>query len=412
MRYKGETFRSFVWQLEQLGYTVDWRELAACDYGAPTTRKRFVLIARNDGRPIVWPEATHGDPDSEAVRTGRLSPWKTAAEVVDFSLPCPSIFATKEEVARAYGGKAAVRPLADNTMCRIARGVDKFTIKSESPYFMAGDDIEAAALTAIGQTGFSKDRSYGADKPVRTIVSKAEQCLVKTKLSPCIIQYHSERSEYVRAQSLDKPLFVVDAAPRYAMAVAQMVKYYGQGIGQRVNDPMHTITVKDREALILSHIVKFKGQNLGQSANGPLQTITANAGEFGEVKTYLVKVESMAGLGRWPEVRALLNRYCGYSLADDELLLFNIDGAFYFIVDIGLRMLTPRELFNAQGFLSDYEIDFSDEKGRPYSKSEQVARCGNAVCPPLAEALVRANLPDKAIPRFRSMRELRAFLAA
>lgn len=131
----GTTFQKFVGQLRALGYTVEWRELVAADYGAPTTRCRLVLIARCDGRAIVWPERTHAPRDSAEVRSGKLLPWRSAAEIIDWSLPCPSIFSTKDEIREQYG-ISAVRPLADNTMRRIIRGVDKFTIKSGAPFIV------------------------------------------------------------------------------------------------------------------------------------------------------------------------------------------------------------------------------------------------------------------------------------
>ncbi len=470
-RYKGETFNSFVQQLRDLGYVVEWKELRACDFGAPTWRKRFVLIARNDGKPIVWPEASHGDPESEAVRSGKLLPWRTAAEIIDWSLPCPSIFESKAEIKRKYGVNA-VRPLADNTMKRVACGTDKFTLKSGNPFIVKtnhttnkgtydcfrgqsidepmqtltgklGYGVAAPVMVAIGQTGFSEERAYPVTEPVRTIVSKAEQCVAMPELAPfcmvnnenargsavdepihtvttgghhmviapSLIQYHQERpGEYVRGQEVTQPIMTLDASARYGLSLATMVKYYGQGIGQAVTEPAHTITTKDREALVLAHISKFKGTNIGQRPTAPLQTITAQSNPYAVVKTYIAKIEYAQDLRHWPEVRAMLNKYCGYSLADDEILLIEYAGFLWFIADIGLRMLTPRELFLAQGFPADYEID-TDAEGKPYPKSEQVARCGNSVCPPLAEALVRANMPERAAQRrFATMAELNEYM--
>ena len=153
----GTTFRKFISQLRDLGYAVEYRELVAADLGAPTTRKRFVLIARCDGRPIVWPERTHAPRDSEEVRGSKLKPWRSAAEIIDWSLPCPSIFESKAEILEKYGLKA-VRPLADNTMRRIIRGVDKFTIRSGEPFIVqqkfqnAAQDIgkPLTTVTAVG----------------------------------------------------------------------------------------------------------------------------------------------------------------------------------------------------------------------------------------------------------------------
>lgn len=480
----GTTFRKFISQLRDLGYAVEYRELVAADLGAPTTRKRFVLIARCDGRPIVWPERTHAPRDSEEVRSGRLKPWRSAAEIIDWSLPCPSIFESKAEILEKYGLKA-VRPLADNTMRRIIRGVDKFTIRSGEPFIVqqkfqnAAQDIgkPLTTVTAVGAhelckpmlapltvTNTSHSVGTPAGEPVHTVTTAGNQMLVTPYLAECnhaggghiadprephktitakhtggivapsLIQYHTEQTESVRASGLGMPINTVDASNRYGLACANLVEYYTGGRPLDVADPLHTVTSHDREAVVAAHIakyyggvvgekveeplptvtaidhnavcaahvVKFKGENLGSSPAEPMQTVTASAGRnracgggtFALCKVWLCKTGD-SGLHHWPEVRALLNRYCGYTLAEDELLLLEIGGAFYYIADIGLRMLSPRELYNAMGFPPDYIID-RDYTGKPYPKNEQVARCGNAVCPPLAAAVARANFPEYA----------------
>lgn len=191
---------------------------------------------------------------------------------------------------------------------------------------------------------------------------------------------------------LDGPIQTVDASNRYGLASAQLVEYYSTGRPLNVREPMHTVTAHDREALCAAHIAEFKGQDIGQEAWRPLRTITASVGEFAQCRAYLAKAGA-PDMGHWPEIRELLNKYCGYDLAEDEVILLVINGTAYFIADITLRMLTPRELYNAMGFPPDYIID-RDYEGNPYPKSAQVARCGNAVCPPIAEAMVRANLPE------------------
>lgn len=446
----GTTFRKFISQLRDLGYAVEYRELVAADLGAPTTRKRFVLIARCDGRPIVWPERTHAPRDSEEVRGSKLKPWRSAAEIIDWSLPCPSIFESKAEILEKYGLKA-VRPLADNTMRRIIRGVDKFTIRSGEPFIVqqkfqnAAQDIgkPLTTVTAVGAhelckpmlapfTATNTSNSVGAPtgEPVHTVTTAGNQMLVTPYLAECnhaggghiadlrephktitakhtggivapsLIQYHTEQTENVRASGLGVPINTVDASNRYGLACANLVEYYTGGRPLDVTDPMHTVTSHDREAVVAAHVVKFKGDNLGSNPAEPMQTVTASAGRnracgggtFALCKVWLCKTGN-SGLHRWPEVRALLNRYCGYTLAEDELLLLEIGGAFYYIADIGLRMLSPRELYNAMGFPPDYIID-RDYTGKPYPKNEQVARCGNAVCPPLAAAVARANFPE------------------
>ena len=421
----GQTFKRFISQLEDLGYTVEYRELVAADYGAPTTRKRFVLVARCDGRPVVWPERTHDKDGADG-----LPKWRAAAEVIDRTQPCYSIFATKEDIKSRYG-VTVVRPLADNTMRRVIRGVDKFVIRAKTPYIVpwtvtntcnsVGSQVTAPvhtvttagnqlllspALTAIGQTG-GGDRVRDIREPTHTTVSKAEECLIGATL----IQYHTERSENVRGQSVAETLRTVDASNRYGLIAANLVEYYGNGNPLNVAEPMRTVTSHDREALTLTHICEFKGQDIGQDQRKPLRTITASAGEFAEIRTEIRTYEPGADMGHWPEVRALLNRFCGYDLKENEVLTLDVGGTAYFISDIGLRMLTPRELYNAMGFPPDYIID-RDYTGRAYGKSKQVARCGNAVCPPMAEAVVRANLPEWCGKKLRTMEELERAVSA
>ena len=434
----GTTFRKFIRQLEELGYTVEYRELIAADYGAPTSRKRFYMIARCDGKPIVWPKPTHSKTGADG-----LPKWRSAAEIIDWSLPCPSVFATKAEIMDRYGLKA-VRPLAKNTMRRIIRGVDKFTIRSGKPFIVqqkfqnAAQNIEKplTTVTAVGahelckpllapvtvtNTSNSVGGTVGA--PVHTVTTAGNQMLVTPFLAECnhsggghiapvtdahktitakhtggivapaLIQYHTEQTEHVRASGLGTPIHTVDASNRYGLTCANLVEYYTGGRPLDVQDPMHTVTSHDREAVVAAHVVKFKGDNLGHGADEPMQTVTTSAGEFAVCKVYLAKMHGGDELGYWPLIRDLLNEFCGYTLAEDEVLLLEIGGALYYIADIGLRMLSPRELYNAMGFPPDYIID-RDYEGHEYKKSAQVARCGNAVCPPVASALVRANLPE------------------
>lgn len=444
----GTTFRKFISQLEALGYTVEFRELVAADYGAPTSRKRFYLIARCDGQPIVWPKPTHSKTGADG-----LPKWRSAAEIIDWSLPCPSVFASKAEIMATYGLKA-VRPLAKNTMRRIIRGVDKFTVRSGKPFIVqqkfqiAAQNIEKplTTVTAVGAHELCKpllapvtvtntSNSVGATvgEPMNTVRTGGGggQMLVTPFLSECnhsggghiapvgdayktitarhtggivapsLIQYHTEQTESVRASGLGAPINTVDASNRYGLTCANLVEYYTGGRPLDITDAMHTVTSHDREAVVAAHVVKFKGDNVGTPPSEPLQTVTASAGKeracsggtFAVCRAHLAKIRSGDDLGHWPEIRALLNEFCGYTLAEDEVLLLEISGALYYIADIGLRMLSPRELYNAMGFPPDYIID-RDYEGNEYKKSAQVARCGNAVCPPMATALVRANLPE------------------
>lgn len=357
-RKAGQTFAKWKRQLQNLGYVVDHRVLVAADYGTPTSRKRFVLIARCDGKPIAWPKRTHASRNSPEVQAGKRKPWRSAAEVIDWSVPGYSIFRSKEEIKERCGA-AVVRPLAENTLRRVIRGVDKFTLRSGEPFLVGADAVN-------------------------------------------LIQYHTEQTENVRANGLGKPLPTVDASNRYGLVAANLVEYYGNGNPLEIREPMHTVTSHDREALVAAHIAEFKGCDIGQGVRKPLRTITASAGEFAIVRTVLSREKDM---GYWPKVRDLLNAYCGYDLKENECLVLMIGGVGYYIADITLRMLTPRELYNAMGFPPDYKID-RDYKGNVYGKTKQVARCGNAVCPPLAEAMVRANLPEWCGEKITTMEQL------
>lgn len=453
----GTTFRRFISQLEALGYTVEFRELVAADFGAPTSRKRFYMIARCDGEPIVWPKPTHSKTGADG-----LPKWRSAAEVIDFSLPCPSVFASKAEIMAEYGLKA-VRPLAKNTMRRIIRGVDKFTIRSGKPFIVqqkfqnAAQNIEKplTTVTAVGAhelckpllapvtvTNTSNSVGATAGEPMNTVrtgggggqmlvtpflaecnhsggghiapVGDAHKTITAKHtggiVAPALIQYHTEQTESVRASGLGSPINTVDASNRYGLTCANLVEYYTGGRPLDMADPMHTVTSHDREAVVAAHIVKFKGDNLGHGADEPMQTVTASAGEFAVCKAHLAKIRSGDDLSHWSEIRDLLNEFCGYTLADDEVLLLEIRGTLYYIADIGLRMLSPRELYNAMGFPPDYIIDH-DYLGNEYGRTKQVARCGNAVCPPVASALVRANLPEWCGKKIATMAELADGLA-
>ena len=434
--------------IDGLGYRVEYRELVAADYGAPTTRKRFMLCGRCDGKPVVWPERTHAPRNSAEVKAGKLKPWRSAAEIIDWTLPSYSIFDTKEQIKEKYGVNA-IRPLADNTMKRVICGVDKHSIKSANPFLVecnhGGDghtrSVEEPLNTVTGKytggvaqplmmpwTVTNTTNSIGspASEPVHTITSAGNQILAAANL----IQYHTEQTENARTADLSNPLNTVDASNRYGLATAQLVEYYGNGQAVGVGEPLHTVTSHDRNALTMAHIqkfyggvigsecsdplptvtaidhnalcaahiVKFKHDEMGTSPEDPLPTITAQscAGGYAECRAVLTKIDSAQNLGHWPKIRELLNKYCGYHMAEDEIILLIIHGIAYFIADILLRMLTPRELYNAMGFPPDYIIDV-DHLGRPYPKSKQVARCGNAVCPPMARAMVQANLPEYCI---------------
>lgn len=390
----GQTFRKWYKQLSDLGYKIETRELCAADYGAPTIRTRFYLIARRNGKPIVWPTRTHAPADSLEVQAGQCKPWRMAAEIIDWTLPAYSIFDTKQDIKARFGA-TVVRPLRNNTLNRIAGGLDKFVIKADRPFIVE-------------------------------------------KEAPYLIQYHTETTKGVRGQRVDEPIRTIDASNRYGMTAAYLSEYYGNGrLGIDIRKPAQTITAKDREcltlayvqkyftgckgaevtkplptvtawdhnALTLAHVAEFKGKDKEQSVSGPLRTITAGDGQFAAVKTTIERYDQPGDMKHWPEVRAMLNRYCGYALKENEVLLLWINRIAYFILDVAIRMLSPRELYNAMGFPPDYIID-RGVTGKKISRADQVARCGNAVCPAVSEALARANLPECRKKKIRTMDEL------
>ncbi|EMV6369229.1 DNA cytosine methyltransferase [Salmonella enterica] len=476
-----------------LGYTVEYRELRACDYGAPTIRKRFFMVARCDGQPVTWPEPTHGDPKSEAVKSGRLKPWRTAAECIDWSIPAPSIFDRK-------------KPLAENTLKRIARGIQRFVIDSEQPYIVpfivkcnhtsskseydcfrgqglpeplhtitkkhgyavavphltkfrtgatgqnvtdpaptitAGTStrpggnghalgiVESALTPFLAGNGGSEYQAKPRplDKPAHTILKRSRACLVapviarqfgasvghradepsatitaggggKSQLvTSTLIQmgYGERPGQEPRVLRLDNPLGTVTAGGnKFTTVSAFLAKHYGgnyTGPGVSLDEPAHSVTTVDHHAVVASHLVKLRGTcRDGQRTDEPAPTITAGGLHVGEVQTTLAVDEYDEQ--RAQLVLAFLRKYCG----EDCTGLVTIGGVVYRIVDIGMRMLQPHELYRAQGFPEWYIID-QDYRGKKYAKDKQVARCGNAVPPPFAEALVRANLPELCVSK-------------
>lgn len=474
-RRRGQTFDAWVKRLERLGYRVEWRELRACDYGAPTIRKRLFLIARRDGRPIVWPEATHGAPGSPGVRSGALQPWRTAAEIIDWSIPCPSIFLTKEE-GRAIGVN---RPLADATMARIAKGVRRYVLESAAPFIVpvthmgdsransadeplrtittaqrgehavvapylvprygeregqeprtrsVVDPAPAVVPTANGGSlaavylaqHYTGQTGRPAEAPISTIVHRGtQQAVVAVHITGLA---HGE-SGGRRSYDMAEPLTTVQAGGNnQAVVAAHLQAYYGDGAGGSdrgapAEEPVRTVTTENRHAVVAAFLAQRNTGLVGHDAREPVSTVVGKGCTQAVVSAGMVNLRgsdrrgagvatplpTVTGGGTHAaEVRAFLVKYYGSdqdprlddplhtATTKDRFGLVTVQGEVYEIVDIGMRMLTPRELFRAQGFPDSYEIE-TGAAGERLTKTSQIRMCGNSVCPPLARALVAAN---------------------
>lgn len=430
---RGQTFKHWVKELRRLGYRVEWRELRACDYGAPTIRKRLFLIARCDGQPIVWPEPTHGAPRDPDVVSGKLKQWRTAAEIIDWSLPCPSIFDTSAEIMEKYGLRA-VRPLADNTLKRIARGVKRYVLDAAKPFIVSvnhGDSggrreypsdaplntltqtnglgvvvPEVAPFVTYGQHG-GANRPAGEPMHTITASTKDQNAIV----APTLLNVANSKTtgRGPNAWDIEEPLRTLTTSPGFAVSVASLMSYYGEGTGGQnrshdPSDPVTTVTTGNRHAIVsaflaqqnvvAANMVSLRGtadsQLKGSDIEGPVPTISAGGGHAGLIAAFMTKYYG-AGVG------AALDEPMHTLTTKDRfnLVTLEIDGQTYAITDIGMRMLTPREQFRAQGFPDTYEIERSLD-GRKFTKTDQTRMCGNSVCPQVAEAIVRANVPHLA----------------
>ena len=414
-----------------LGYSLEYKILKSCDYGAPTSRTRFYLVARCDGCPIVWAEPSFADKNSEDVKNGRKKPYRAVAECIDWSIPAQSIFERK-------------KPLAENTLRRIAQGIRKFVIDNPEPFIVTvnhsgegfrgqstdeplgtitaknghgvvtptimcnntnnvGASVETPLPTVTtgnrnylvapsivpigyGEREGQAPRVNKVDEPLGTVVTSGKHYFV----APTLIQYHSETAkDEVRGQELTEPLMTQDTSNRYALSVAHIMKNYGggyNGAGSAADAPLDTVTAKDHNSLVTAHIMTMRNNMDGQPIDEPLTTISCSGAHHAEVQAFLVKYFSTGAAKS-------VNEPLDTVTTKDRFALVTIHGEEYIITDIKMRMLQPRELFNAQGFPGDYIID-KDDKGKPYARNKQVARCGNAVTPQVPAALVRANLPE------------------
>ncbi len=364
---RGETFLRFVRALESEGYRVEWRVLNAADYGAPTSRKRLFMIARCDGRQIVWPEPSHG-PD-------RPRPYRTAAECIDWSIACPSIFERK-------------RPLAEATQRRIAEGIRRFVLDHSSPFIVnlthggrlepldepmrtvtAAHRGEKALVTPVlasidHQSSSSRSTTHSPGSPLSTITVKNRHVLV----APTLIQtgYGERKGQAPRVLDLQAPLgTIVSGGCKHGLVAAHLVQHYGRSQWQHPETPLNTVTAVNHHSVVAAHITKFYGTSVGSDLSQPMPTITSGGQHLGLVQAFLTK--HLGDLG----------------FEEGAPVTVEIDGGIWAIADIGMRMLQPRELARAQGFSDDYILSGT--------KTRKVALIGNSVPPPVVAAIVRSQ---------------------
>lgn len=365
---RGESFDRWVAELRNLGYVVEWRELRACDYGAPTSRKRLFLVAKCDGTPIVWPEPSHGPT--------RAKPYRTAAECIDFSRPVPSIFLTRAQArawGKAHGCPAPRRPLAPATLRRIARGIQKFVLDTPEPFIV---------------NNLTNNVPRPVSQPLATALTGNHKLLVV----PTLIQtgYGERKGQAPRSLDLGKPLgTVVGGGSKHGLVLSFLAKHNGghEATGQALSTPIHSVVTRDQKALVTSHLLKLYGTcRDGSTVSEPLPTVTATGNHLAEVRAFLLKFHGAEKSGH------SIKNPIGTVTTRDRfgLVIVTINGEEYYISDIGMRMLIPRELFRAQGFPDDYIIDRGAD-GRIFTKEQQTQMCGNSVSLDVAEKLISAN---------------------
>lgn len=390
---KGMTFKRFVGRFRSQGYKVDWKVLNAADYGAPTHRRRLFLIARRDGNHIVWPEATHGDPKKRKNDLfGILKPYRTAAECIDWSLPCPSIFDRK-------------KPLADATMKRIALGIKRYVLDAKEPFIVLcnhsgegfrGQDLKEPLCTVaasrdaiglvtpyvarIGHKSSNGKNVNGTDEPLTTITSKNEHLLV----APILSKYHGQRGTdpQSRCYTPSDPFMTLDTQNRFGLVTAFLAKHFTGAVASEIKEPIGTITSKDHNALVAANLVHLNNGKSWSDCNDPMRTVVSGGQHAALVYSFLVKYFGN-GFNAVPVTEPMPT-----VTSKDRfgLVTVQVNGETYVIVDIGMRMLVPRELARAQGFPEDYILTGT--------KTSQTARIGNSVSPVMSEALVRANFSD------------------
>jgi DNA (cytosine-5)-methyltransferase 1 len=395
---KGFTFRRWCKMLQNLGYELDMRELVAAKYGAGTTRKRLYIIARCDGRPIVWPEETHGP---------GLLPYVTAADCIDWSIPCPSIFERS-------------KPLADATLRRIARGITRYVVNNPKPFIVTMRGTDTAHVDASAKP---------VEEPLSTVSAGG---LHHALVTPIISAFHGLKGNESRASQLTDPLPTQTADPKFCLVspIIAPLTHHGDRRAHSTAEPLPTITGAHRGELALiapTLIQTGYGERNGQAPRTldlqkPLGTAVAGGVKHGVVAAFIAKhygdngqrpglhpsepMSTITSVDHHALVHAFLLKYYGTDqnprleiplgtvTTKDRFGLVTVMGDKYYIADIGMRMLTPRELFNAQSFPPDYKID-PIINGKHLSKTAQVRMAGNSVCRVMSCAMVRANFAGR-----------------
>lgn len=416
---RGEEYQKFISKMKSLGYAFDSRELVAADYGAPTTRKRWYAIFRRDGKPITWPEPTHNKNG-----TGGLKKWVAVSTVLDFS-----------DLGKSIVGRK--KPLAENTLKRIARGLQKFVFENQEPFIVqvnhGGDNFRGQSIhepmpTITQKHGFGMvtpviaplmmRNNHGApgnsvENPILTITTGGHHGLISHYMIP--IGYGERKGQKPRVNDVKEPVgtFVASGVKHY-IAAPLLIQYHsetqsGEVRGQTVSEPLRTIDTSNRYGEVTAFLTKFYKSGIGQGMTEPIHTITTSPGHFGQVSVLTVKLEELLAAGVTEEVAQkctwvseFIIEYYGQGtgqtidsplhtiVTKDRFALITVLGNEYVILDIFLRMLTAEELKLGQGFPKDYIID-RDYRWNVYPVSERVKRIGNSVVPIMAEALVKAN---------------------
>lgn len=422
---EGVTWRAFVRSLRAMGYVVEWRILCAADYGAGTTRERLFMVARCDGKPIVWPEPTHHKKPARGQKR-----WVPAADCIDWSIPCPSIF-------------ERAKPLADATLRRIARGIQRFVLDSADPFIVNmahGGKLEdvaepistiatekggcrAVVAPSLVQVAHGEGKPGGvqrwgsgvrdAQEPLGTATASGGGGYALMAASLVQTGYGEREGQAPRSLDITDPLGTIVGTGKHAAACAYLMQANGgfnETPGHDLRRPASTITNSgSQQQLVSAVLVTNTTGHDARTLNHPVPTITT--GGHHAAVTCTLSPEHEAGALR---VAAFLTTYYGNGqecdprdpmntvTTRDRLALVTVilKGTPYLIVDIGLRMLTPRELYRAQGFPPDYQIEVGHD-GRRFPKSAQVRMVGNSVSPPPAAALIAANCGDLRIEPLR-----------